>query len=64
MTCGWHLNPEEINRGYNGDVIFEVFTAVTKKNVVFPEYKYPVRTSQETHYFSATEPSRFMLCKI
>jgi hypothetical protein len=27
-------------------------------------YKNPVRTSQETHYFSATEPSRLMLCKI
>jgi hypothetical protein len=24
----------------------------------------PVRTSQETHYVSATEPSRLMLCKI
>jgi hypothetical protein len=27
-------------------------------------YKTPVRTSQETHYISATEPSRLMLCKI
>jgi hypothetical protein len=27
-------------------------------------YKNPVRTSQETHYFSATGPSRLMLCKI
>jgi hypothetical protein len=27
-------------------------------------YKTPVRTSQETHYVSATEPSRLMLCKI
>jgi hypothetical protein len=27
-------------------------------------YKNPVRTSQETHYISATEPSRLMLCKI
>jgi hypothetical protein len=27
-------------------------------------YKYPVRTSQETHYVSTTEPSRLMLCKI
>jgi hypothetical protein len=26
-------------------------------------YKNPVRTSQETHYVSATEPSRLMLCK-
>jgi hypothetical protein len=27
-------------------------------------YKNPVRTSQETHYVSATEPSRLMLCKV
>jgi hypothetical protein len=27
-------------------------------------YKNPVRTSQETHYVSATEYSRLMLCKI
>jgi hypothetical protein len=27
------------------------------------EYKSPVRTSQETHYVSVTEPSRFMLSK-
>jgi hypothetical protein len=27
-------------------------------------YKTPVRTSQETHYFSATESSQLMLCKI
>jgi hypothetical protein len=27
-------------------------------------FKYPVRTSQETRYFSATESSQLMLCKI
>jgi hypothetical protein len=27
-------------------------------------FKNPVRTSQETHYISATEPSRLMLCNI
>jgi hypothetical protein len=27
-------------------------------------YKNPVRTSQETHYFSPTESSWLMLCKI
>jgi hypothetical protein len=27
-------------------------------------YKNQVRTSQETHYFSTTEPRRLMLCKI
>jgi hypothetical protein len=29
-----------------------------------PGYKNPVRTSQETHYFSATEHSQLMPCKI
>jgi hypothetical protein len=32
--------------------------AVTMKNVVFGGYKNPVRTSQETHYVSATESSQ------
>jgi hypothetical protein len=27
-------------------------------------YKTPVRTSQETHYVSATESSQLMLCKV
>jgi hypothetical protein len=27
-------------------------------------YKNPVRTSQESHYISATEPSRLIVCKI
>jgi hypothetical protein len=30
----------------------------------FPGYKNPVRTSQETHYVSATEPGRLRPCKI
>jgi hypothetical protein len=38
--------------------------AVTMKNVVFWDIKNPVRTSQETHYFSTTESSQLMLCKI
>jgi hypothetical protein len=33
------------------------------KNAVFWDKK-PVRTSQEAHYFSATEPSRLMLYDI
>jgi hypothetical protein len=45
-------------------VRFEVFTAVPMKNVVFLGYKNPLRTSQETHYVSATEFSQLMLCKI
>jgi hypothetical protein len=34
------------------------------KNVVFWDIQNSFRTSQETHYVSATEPSRLMLCKI
>jgi hypothetical protein len=38
--------------------------AVTMTNAVFRYIKYPVHTSQETHYVSATEPSWLMLRKI
>jgi hypothetical protein len=34
------------------------------KNVVFCDKEKPVRTSQETHYFSTTLSSQLMLCKI
>jgi hypothetical protein len=44
-------------------VRFEVFTAVTMKNVVFWDIN-TVRTSQETYYVYATELSRLMQCKI
>jgi hypothetical protein len=44
-------------------VRFEVFTAVTMKNVVFWVLD-PVRTSQETHYLSATVSSQLMQCMI
>jgi hypothetical protein len=42
---------------------FEVFTAVTIKNVVSWD-KNPVHISQERHYVSAIELSRLILCKI
>jgi hypothetical protein len=56
----------------------EIFTAVTMKNGVVWDvtpcgscknrrllgYKNPIRTSQETHYVFATEPSQLMLWKI
>jgi hypothetical protein len=49
---------------YNkGAVRFKVFTAVTMKDAVFWDIN-PIRTSQETHYISATGPSRLILCKI
>jgi hypothetical protein len=61
------------------NVRFEVFTAVTMYNGVFWDvsratrrnisqdtilYRNKVRTSQKTHYVSAAEHSRLMLCKI
>jgi hypothetical protein len=42
---------------------FEVVTVVTEECHLLG-YQNPVRTSQQTHYVSATEPSRLMLCKI
>jgi hypothetical protein len=40
-----------------------VFTAVVMKNVVFWDIKFRF-VPHRTHYISATEPSRLMLCKI
>jgi hypothetical protein len=37
---------------------------IEMKIVVLWDIKTPVRTSQETHYFSVTESSQLMLCKI
>jgi hypothetical protein len=39
-------------------------TQLDLKNAVFWDIQNPVCTSQETHYFSATESSQLMLCKI
>jgi hypothetical protein len=48
---------------HSNHIRFEVSTALTEE-WSFLGYKAPVRTSQETHYFSATESSQLMLCKI
>jgi hypothetical protein len=40
------------------NVRFEVFTAVIYEECCLLGYKTPVCTSQETHYFSATESSQ------
>jgi hypothetical protein len=45
-------------------VRFEVSMSVTMKNAIFWDIEPPLRTSQETHYVSATESSQLMLCKI
>jgi hypothetical protein len=45
----------------NANVLrFEVFTAVTTKNIVF----WNIKTQFVPHYFSTTESSQLMLCKI
>jgi hypothetical protein len=41
-------------------VRFEISAAETVKNAIF----WDIKTSHETHYFSATESSQLMLCKI
>jgi hypothetical protein len=41
----------------------EVFTAITMNNAVIRD-KTPLRTSQEAHYISATEPSNLTVCNI
>jgi hypothetical protein len=43
--------------------IFEVLTAVTMKNAVFWDIEAQF-VPHRRHYFSATEPSQLMLCKI
>jgi hypothetical protein len=45
------------------EVIFGVITGYFEECRLLG-YEYPVRTSQEKHYVSATESSRLMLCKI
>jgi hypothetical protein len=40
------------------------WTSWTQEERHLLRYKNPVRTSQETHYVSATESSQLMLCKI
>jgi hypothetical protein len=50
-------------RGRKFYMRFETFAVVTMKNVIFWDIKTQF-VSQETHYMSATEPSRLMLRKI
>jgi hypothetical protein len=46
------------------DVRFDVYPAVTMKNVLIWDIRNPVCISQETHYVSATQPTGLMLWKI
>jgi hypothetical protein len=45
-------------------VRFELFHGGDYEEWRLLGYKNPVRTSQDIHYVSTTEPSRLMLCKI
>jgi hypothetical protein len=60
LVSAWHLL---FLRRWKCHVIFEVFTGVTVKNVVFWHIKTQVGPHRK-HYFSATESSQLMLCKI
>jgi hypothetical protein len=51
LLCSLRLGNLKIGRG-------------TREECGLLGYRNPVRTSQETHYVSATEPSQLMLCKI
>jgi hypothetical protein len=62
VTCLTWYKILQNSLNFANDVRFEVFTAVTMKNAVL--WDVTVCTSQETHYVSATEPGRLMLCKI
>jgi hypothetical protein len=55
---------EGLNKLKERDMGFEVFHGGDYEECRLLGYKNPVRTSQETHYFSATESSQLMLCKI
>jgi hypothetical protein len=52
----------------DGDIVGELQFPVDSMSEVLEcrllGYKNPVHTSQETHYFSATESIRLMLCKV
>jgi hypothetical protein len=45
-------------------VRFEGFHGGDYEECRLLEYKNPIHTSHETHYFSTTEPSQLMLCKV
>jgi hypothetical protein len=63
------LNPHHCSRvysAYNRNKYQEIcgFHGSDYEECHLLGYKNPVRTSQETHYVSATEPSQLILCKI
>jgi hypothetical protein len=49
------------NSGYQLSICSRIEENHGKKYTVWAEYKNSVRTSQETHYVSATKPNRLML---
>jgi hypothetical protein len=51
-------------QGYGGNNLTHLHTGVAYEERRLLGYKNPVRTSHETHYVSARDPSRLMLCKI
>jgi hypothetical protein len=61
---GWAEGQEEFIFYFEGSQAMPFVPPVTMKNVDFWDIRTPVRTSQETHYVSVTEPRQLMLCKI
>jgi hypothetical protein len=64
MQCAmtWKLRGPLIQQFSNCRILG--FNGVDYEEFSLMGYKSPVRTSQETYYIYATEPSRLMLCKI
>jgi hypothetical protein len=61
-TCRRNLLPTFVDRGVSRG---QRVGSPTVVNLSFIDWsRYPVHTSQETTYVSATEPSLLMLCKI
>jgi hypothetical protein len=62
-------NPGEAGEVGEAEVVIDTIRPTSQTKCLFGEfhllgYKTPVRTSQETHYFSTTETNQLMLCKI
>jgi hypothetical protein len=65
LVRNWILNLEALLSKYIPVATFkEVNTGGDYEECHLLGYKNPVRTSQETHYVSATKPSRLILYKI
>jgi hypothetical protein len=58
------LLPVAKGKGLKMQAVVKTDEKGIEKNIIFWDIRTPVRTSQETHHFSATDHSQLMLCKI